>query len=99
MFKNIGGKIKDLAEILCWIGVILSVIIALPSLKLNILRGIITIVIGFLVSWLGTFLLYGFGELIEKTSETAKYTEFIAIKMGICSEEYDEEDIENLDET
>ena len=26
MFENIGGKIKGLAKVVCWIGIILSVI-------------------------------------------------------------------------
>ena len=105
MFDNIGKKIKSLAEILCWIGIIFTVIISISYFqsnilvgKSNILIGVAIIVVGFLASWVGTFLLYGFGELIDKTSETAQYTAFIAMRMGICSED-GEEDTEKTEKT
>ncbi|MDL2319144.1 hypothetical protein LJC74_08765 [Eubacteriales bacterium OttesenSCG-928-A19] len=34
-----------------------------------ILAGIVIIVIGILISWIGSFSLYGYGELIESTQE------------------------------
>ena len=36
--------------------------------------GILVIAIGSLFSWVGSFCLYGFGELIEKTTEIAENT-------------------------
>lgn len=79
MFDNIGGKIKTLAKIICWIGIIASVIsgIALMASGANryysgpgpVLLGILTIVFGSLASWIGSFFTYGFGQLIENTDE------------------------------
>ena len=74
MFNNIGRKIKSLAEILCWIGIFLSVIMSISVFKISVLFGLLVIVLGALASWIGSFLLYGFGELIEKTSDIAEHT-------------------------
>ncbi len=73
MFDNIGGKIKALAKVVCWLGIIASVISAIMLWAQNnryqstILMGLITLVLGCLISWIGSFFTYGFGELIEKT--------------------------------
>ena len=76
MFDNIGSKIMKLAKVLCWIGIIASivsgiVIISGGSRSYNsgaaVFSGILTIVLGCLFSWIGSFFTYGFGHLIENT--------------------------------
>lgn len=70
MFDNIGGKIKALASAMAIIGIILSVTIGLVLFGIDddmIPVGVVIMVVGSLISWIGSFLLYGFGELIEKT--------------------------------
>lgn len=77
MFENIGGKIKTLAEIICWIGIAGSIVagfLILMSTEGSTLSGIFLLLGGPLFSWIGSFVLYGFGELIEKTSEIARNT-------------------------
>lgn len=78
MYSNIGGKIKVLAKIICIIGIIVSVIsglgiIIVSSISYNpglsVFGGLLVIVLGILFSWLSTFFIYGFGELIEKVTE------------------------------
>ncbi len=78
MYSNIGGKIKVLAKIICIIGIIVSVIsglgiIIVSSISYNpglsVFGGLLVIVLGVLFSWLSTFFIYGFGELIEKVTE------------------------------
>lgn len=71
MFKNIGSKIKSLAEIICWIGIVISVLIGIAWMENSIIGGILIAIIGSGISWIGSFFAYGFGELIEKTSEIA----------------------------
>ena len=44
----------------------------------SVLVGIVIWCFGFLLSWIGSFFLYGFGELIDKTAENAKYTRRIS---------------------
>ena len=77
MFENIGSKIMKLAKVLCWLGIIASVITGIAiigassynrySSGSSILAGILTIVFGCLLSWIGSFFTYGFGQLIENT--------------------------------
>ena len=72
MFNNIGNKIKTLAKVACWLGIILSTLFGLyfstVLAKKSILGGIVLFfiysIIGSLLSWIGSFILYGFGELI-----------------------------------
>ncbi len=73
MFDNIGGKIKALAQVVCWIGIIASAICGIimmatgdPSLNLI---GFLIIILGSLFSWIGSFMTYGFGQLIENTDK------------------------------
>jgi len=74
MFDNIGGKIKTLATSVCVIGIIASVIGAVAlwasGNKYNdtVLSGLIVLGVGCLVSWVGSFFAYGFGELIEQNN-------------------------------
>ena len=89
MFNNIGSKIKTLAKILCWIGIIFSVISGIAimaagnsTITINgsyasvspALTGILVIVFGCLVSWISSFFAYGFGQLIENSDEIRKNT-------------------------
>lgn len=73
MFTNIGSKIKKLAMVVCWIGIVFGVvsgIIEMTSGGANsILTGIVTLIVYPLASWLGSFLVYGFGELVETNQQ------------------------------
>ena len=66
MFNNIGRKIMTLAEVLCWLGILASILAALAFKNTSF--AFIIVVGGVLLSWLSSFALYGFGELIENTS-------------------------------
>lgn len=76
MFDNIGGKIKKLAKVLCWFGIVASVIWALVTWILAIFdpymesvgKGFLVLILGCLSSWIGSFFIYGYGQLIEDTS-------------------------------
>lgn len=81
MFTNIGGKIKTLATVICWLGIIASIIAGLISFSSVVHTGDEVIIIGLLImaagsllSWLGSMTLYGFGQLIERTEEIAENT-------------------------
>ena len=83
MFDNIGEKIKTLAKVLCWIGIIASVVGAIALWAQNS-RYYNTIALGFGVliggavgSWIGSFFMYGFGELIEETMLTRQVNTLI----------------------
>ncbi|MBR5900597.1 MAG: hypothetical protein IKZ38_04295 [Clostridia bacterium] len=73
MFDNIGEKIKDLAILATIAGFIGSFVVAIIFwIKEMILIGLIVLVGGGLFSWIGSFFLYGFGELISQTTNIAK---------------------------
>ncbi len=78
MFNNIGSRIKALAKVICWLGIIISVITGIIGIingtEQSIVSGVITIIFGPLASWLGSFFAYGFGQLIENTDEIRKNT-------------------------
>ena len=78
MFNNIGSKIKALAKVICWLGIIISVITGIIGIingtEQSIVSGVITLIFGSLASWLGSFFAYGFGQLIENTDEIRKNT-------------------------
>lgn len=71
MYSNIGRKIKTLAKVFCWIGIISSVVSGIVVLATmgdaGVLLGILTIVMGPLLFWIGSFILYGFGQLVENS--------------------------------
>ena len=69
MFDDIGGKIKTLAKVITVIGFILSFIVGLVlMIEISFLSGLLTVIFGCLAAWIGSFLLYGFGELIDNTA-------------------------------
>ena len=87
MFENVGGKIKGLAVIVCWLGIIGSVITALVLWAANSYRtptiglGIGVLVIGSLVSWISSFAAYALGEITENSEQQT------AILKALCEEQ------------
>ena len=70
MFDNIGKKIKTLTKVVCWIGMILTLALGIVLVAVysnNVAIGIPIMVGGPLLCWIGSFLMYGFGELVDRT--------------------------------
>lgn len=77
MFKNIGGKIKGLAQVICTVGIAISVVAGVSMIGPGyngamVGMGFAVMIVGSLVSWIGSFFAYGFGELIENTTVIAE---------------------------
>lgn len=71
MFNNIGSKIKGLASVICFGGIILCIIIGIVVAALDeylLLAGFAIMILGALLSWVSSFVLYGFGELVENSA-------------------------------
>ena len=71
MYDNIGGKIKGLAKWVCIIGSIImaiSGIVCMGQGEDSIPVGILLLILGPVLCWISSWILYGFGELIEKIS-------------------------------
>lgn len=86
MFDNIGEKIKSLAVIVCRIGIIVYILAAITMMIIGTNSydgeaitawGVIVLIAGPLLSIANSFIIYGFGELIEKVC---------IIERNICGE-------------
>lgn len=81
MFNDIGGKIKELAYIICVLGIVASVIIAIvlfgQNSHYNPTAGVAFAVLigGCAGSWFSGFFIYGFGELIDQQATIVFYLE------------------------
>ena len=89
MYSNINSKIKALAKVICWLGIIASVIIGIViiaggasmgyyygvSSGSMIIPGLLTIVLGSVCAWASSLVLYAFGELGENTQAIRKKLE------------------------
>lgn len=72
MFDNIGSKIKTLATVIAWTGIIASLLTGFVLMAEDAgaaFIGLLIMVIGSLMSWVGSFMTYGFGHLIENTDK------------------------------
>lgn len=74
MFSNIGGKIKVAAIVLCWIGILVSIIAGIKLLDEayhddEFVIGWMVLIGAPIISWISSLFVYGFGELIEKTCD------------------------------
>ncbi len=76
MFDNIGSKIKILAIVCCIIGIVATiasqVIVVFTakyttSTSYDALIIVLNIIIGVVISWVSSFVLYGFGQLVENS--------------------------------
>ena len=75
MYDNIGRKIKGLAKAFFIVEAIATVIagIALMAIDEDLI-GVLILILGPVVAWVSTWLLYGFGELIDKTCDIERNT-------------------------
>ena len=68
MYDNIGEKIQKLAGVFCALGIIGSIVTGIVLIvQHSVGLGILCMILGSLLSWVSTFVLYGFGHLIENT--------------------------------
>ena len=86
MFEEPGHKLKTVAKILCWLGIIGTVSAAVTLGKdrygdLDLLSFALILVIGCVTSYISSLVLYGFGEMIENTSGISGHTSRILVKL------------------
>ena len=77
MYDNIGGKIKGLAKatfIIEAIAVVITGIALMASDEDMIPIGLLVMVVGPIVAWVSSWLLYGFGELVDKACDIERNT-------------------------
>lgn len=77
MYDNIGGKIKGLAKATFIVEAIAAVITGIAFMAMDddlAPVGLLVMILGPIVAWVSSWLLYGFGELIDKTCDIARNT-------------------------
>ena len=70
MYKEIGKKIKALAQFIFWFQAICMLLCGIALIAINertAIIGVLVLVLGPVMAWLSMFLLYGYGELVDKT--------------------------------
>lgn len=92
LFDNIGAKIKIIAKVLFGLGVVAGLVIAyFVSQKGNDNLAMIVFFVGILISWFSTYLLYGFGELVDNSQKIVDRLDIlIDIQESEQQESYDE---------
>ena len=95
MFDHIGQRIKTLAVVITVIGMIVSVIAGCDYIfnKSRRIYGLIIIVGGIIASWASTFILYGFGEIIDKLCDISQSLN----EQKILAVAKEAENIDNID--
>ena len=77
MYDNIGEKIKGLAKAAFIVEAIAAAIMGITILASDedlIFTGLLVLLVGPIIAWVSSWLLYGFGELIDRVCEIAKNT-------------------------
>ena len=108
-FDNIGGKIKNLAKWSCWITILLlwifaaigAIIMIADDTPEQIFYIIVIALVGPFVVWIGSWVMYAFGEFVERTCDNEDNTRLILEKLTednydnnyTTAEEVDEDNI------
>ena len=66
MFEDIGNKIKKFVKFFAVAGMLLSIILGIFLALSNVLIGILIGAFGFLLSWISAWLIYGYGEMVQR---------------------------------
>lgn len=77
MFDNVGYKIQRVAKVICWVGIVYFGLGGFAYVfdgvshdnTEDVILGFVFMICGPLISWIGSLLLYGFGQLIENTGD------------------------------
>lgn len=79
MYQNIGRKLKILAIVVCCLGIIASIVWAIAfwqeqetlryDLRVGRIPGFVILILGSLLSYLSSWGLYAFGELVQTSCE------------------------------
>lgn len=88
MFTNIGSKIQVLGKVLCWIGIAFCILTGIlliaggsmfseyysTSNVSSVVTGILVMVIGSVISWASSFMMIGFGKIVQCAEQIADNT-------------------------
>ena len=66
MWNNIGRRLQVLSKIVCYAGIAIYAIFGVITMTQNFIAGLITLALGCLISWIGSWTLYGLGVAAER---------------------------------
>lgn len=89
MFRNVGAKIKTLAELGFWISIVIYIIAGIVLLIAGALRAILLLIIIVLISFPAFWFTYAFGQLIDDVAVIAEYSERKLEKDNAITEKID----------
>ena len=78
MFDNVGSKIKGVSKFFCWLGIICSILLGLMLVVVGmnmpnadgaviVIIGIVVMAVGSFMSWVGSLITYGIGEMVQNS--------------------------------
>ena len=100
MYDNIGEKIKGLAKAAFIVEAIVAAIVGIALLASDedlIFTGLLVLLVGPIIAWVSSWLLYGFGELIDKVCEIAKNTRASQNTPTVTAKQEHYDHIENIE--
>ena len=69
MYENVGRKIKGVAKVFFWFGIIVSIVGAIICFVYDAaISGFVLLIFGPVSSWIGSLIPYGFGEIVERVT-------------------------------
>ncbi len=71
-YDNIGGKIKKWATWIFTAEAIIAILAGIILMNEHVLIGLLVVVLGPIVAWISSWLLYGYGQLIENSDIIAE---------------------------
>lgn len=63
---------------MCFVGILISIIAGCTLMQGDQLTGILVMAVGCLLSWVGSFIMYGFGEIVDCVMEIRDATVYSA---------------------
>lgn len=94
MFKDIGNKLKSIANISCWLEIIIFTLFGLIVLiSEENGMGLVIILLGIPTAWLSNCILYAFGQLVDDAHKLVRITN----EQRIDLEEEAKDEINKLD--
>lgn len=69
MWNNIGSRLRRLAKITCWLGIVFSVIGGITYIaggqQDGVITGITVLIVGSFGAWISSWTMYGLGIVVE----------------------------------
>lgn len=90
MYGNIGGKIKVLATVICIIGAVATILYGVLLCVIEqIALGLAVMIVGPVLSWVSSFALYGFGQLVQNSDRLVSNAEQSLALQQSCKDDLD----------